>query len=471
MIALVCPNRILKSKTRMDPLRLGICCSTRHSSFAFELANRLKRNLAIEALIIADNDALAAETWEQASACSAVLILLDSTTARGPVKRDAWQSLLEHNNEPPVALVRLEACQYPKLLERGSRFLVMTDPLEMARWAERWLVAELLPLSPAGMFCIAGRPTEFPKDWWAQLVDQPGAITTHADLDQAQAFAQQAAAHFDGVCWLACEDTPPDALTAEIEYKAERGRRLLFVLAGATGEVAGALKESRHSFVIVPSFLEKAETNGHPAAAWLGACPQTGFPRILMERLAGDLNDWAHLVIPLTKDGSWIRPALRWESTDEARTRCVKVLEEIFAFRRRWTGICRDLAATCATALRAKFSGELCLDLALFLLDEGRRAEAVAWLRILKTHAVDEELRRRAVKELSWLVDDAGDLLPCVVESGDQLDFGFTGFERPELEELSEQALLAELLASEPNSRKPESTRVRQMRLPIEGMR
>lgn len=450
----------------MDLLRFGICCSTRHSSFASELAERFTRSFDIGTLIIADDDALAAETWEQASACSAVLILLDSTTARGPVKREDWQSLLEHNNEPPVALVKLEACQYPKLLERSSRFLVMADPLEMARWVERWMVAELLPVAPARIFSIAGLPAEFPNNWWTQVVDQPGVIDAQ-NFDQAQAFAYRVAAHFDGVCWLACEDTPPDALAAEIEYKAERGRRLLFVLAGAAGEVAGALKQSRHSFVIVPPSLEKAVKNDHPAAAWLGACPQGGFPRILVERMAGDLNNWAHLAIPMTKDGSWIRPALRWKSTEETRVRCVKVLEEIFAFRRRWTGLCRDLAGTCATALRARFSGELCLDLALFLLDEGRRAEAVAWLRILKTHAADEELRRRAVKELSWLVDDAGDLLPCVVESGDQLDFGFLGFERLEVEELSEQALLAELLASEANARRPEPGRVRQLLLPI----
>ena len=451
----------------MDPLRLGICCSTRHAFFASELTARLGRNLGIETLIIADDAALAAETWEQASACSAVLILLDSTTARGPVKREAWQSLLEHNNEPPVALVRLEACQYPKLLERSSRFLVMADPLEMARWVERWMVAELLPVAPARIFSIAGLHCQFPSSWWTQAVDQPGVIEAQ-DLDHAQAFAHRAAAHFDGVCWLACEDTPPDVLAAEIEYEAARGRRLLFVLAGATGEVAGALKQSRHSFVLVPPSLEEAATNGHPAAAWLGACPQAGFPGILMERMAGDLNDWADLAIPLTKDGSWIRPTVRWKSSEETRVRFVTVLEEIFAFRRRWTGLCRELAGTCATALRARFSGELCLDLALFLLDEGRRAEAVAWLRILKTHVSDEELRRRAVKELSWLVDDAGDLLPCVVESGDQLDFGFTGFGRPEVEALSEQALLAELLASEANARRPESSRVRQLLLPID---
>ena len=62
----------------MDPLRLGICCSVRHSLIASKLSARLERNLGIETLIISDDPALAAETWEQASASSAVLILLDA---------------------------------------------------------------------------------------------------------------------------------------------------------------------------------------------------------------------------------------------------------------------------------------------------------------------------------------------------------------------------------------------------------
>ena len=324
----------------MDPLRLGICCSLRNSPLASNLNTRLTRNLGLEqAVIIADDEAPVSETWEQASACSAVLILLDATTARGPVRREAWQSLLEHNGEPPVAVVRLEACQYPKLLERSnSKFHAMNHPLEMARWVERW-VSALLPAAAAttGALPISGLPADCPVEWWTQVVDQPGVIDA-PDLDSAQAFAHQAAAHFDGVCWIGCEDSPPDALTAEIEQRGGGGRRLLFVLAGAEREVAGALKQSAHSFVIVPpagAWVDEVPVDEHPAVAWLGACPKSGFPQFLLERMAGgDLGDWHPLVIPLTKDGSWIRPAQRFESSDETRARCVEVLKEIFGFNR-----------------------------------------------------------------------------------------------------------------------------------------
>ena len=453
----------------MDPLRLGICCSSRNAPLASELAARLERNLGIVILIVSEDTALAAETWEQASASSAVLILLDATNARGPVRREVWQSLLEHNGEPPVAITRLEPCQYPKLLERG-RFHAMEDPLAMARWVERWVISELLPVATASAFPIAGLPgVSLPSELWTHLVDQPGAISA-SDLDTAQAFAHQAAAHFDGVCWLVCEDTPPDALTAEIEHKGERGMRLLFILAGAEGgAVTAGLKQSRHSFVIVPPSTADAVLSDHPAAAWLGACPQAGFPKLLLERMAGELGDWADLTIPLTPDRSWIRPAYRFSSTDATRARCVQVLQEVFAFRRRWSGLCRDLAGTCATALRAPFSDELCLDLALFLLDEGRRAEAVAWLQILKGHASNDHWQRRAVEELRWLVDDAGDLIPSLLLPGDQLDFGFPGFAGPLAEERADQALLDELLAAEGTARPPQPIRVKQLRLPMDS--
>ena len=43
------------------------------------------------------------ESREQASASDAVLLMPDRSSAPGPVKRDDWRSLPEHNGTPPVA--------------------------------------------------------------------------------------------------------------------------------------------------------------------------------------------------------------------------------------------------------------------------------------------------------------------------------------------------------------------------------
>ena len=212
-------------------MQLGICCSSRQRAFARALTDRLARNLGVTTLVVEDDEAAVCFTWEQASASDAVLLLLDSASAPGPgVNRADWASLLAHAGAPPVASIRFEPCHYPKLLERGPRFLAPAEAVEAERWTERWLVELLLPRDEAG---IAAAPSAgaVPDAWWTQLVDRPGqAVAAPDDIDAAQALASVARRHFQGVFWIGCEHRPPVAILDEIEHWTQGATRLLFVL-------------------------------------------------------------------------------------------------------------------------------------------------------------------------------------------------------------------------------------------------
>src|SRR5258708_38267466 len=110
-------------------MQLGICCSPLQYQLATRLASRFARNLGITTVIVADEYTPVMESWEQASASDAVLLMLDRKSAPGPVKRDDWQSLLEHTGAPPVATLKLEHCFYPKLLERSRFFAAECNEL------------------------------------------------------------------------------------------------------------------------------------------------------------------------------------------------------------------------------------------------------------------------------------------------------------------------------------------------------
>ena len=89
-------------------MRLALCHSALQNTFARGLIERLARNLDIVSLTIEADSSPAHEAWEQGAACDALLLILDSVSAPGPVKRQDWEGLLEHSGELPVAVLRLE---------------------------------------------------------------------------------------------------------------------------------------------------------------------------------------------------------------------------------------------------------------------------------------------------------------------------------------------------------------------------
>jgi hypothetical protein len=427
-----------------DRMQLGICCSPLQRQLAVRLTSRLARNLGITTVIVADEYAPLIESWEQASASYAVLLMLDGRSAPGPVKRDDWQSLLAHNGAPSVAILKLEHCFYPKLLERSRFFAPDGDELEAERWVERWLVS----LTSTGeipriLRADSSGGSASPAEWWTTVVDTPGVLAlTPSDIGAVQTFACEAGSHFQGVVWIGCEEVPAEALTSEIEFRcaAVDSGRLLFVLVHTEPDMAisqACTGRPRHSFVIVEGRLEEAivaTSSGHSIEAWIGACRQSGFPGALLDLMLGEerRHEWEGLVTPLTVNRRWFRPLSGMAPNREACQAHLEALQESFRGWRRRPELCLELVGEAAWAIQRNrlASGELCLDLALFLLAEKRVGEAVTWLRILAATADEQdEFAIQAREELGWLVDEFGSYRrPRPIVPGEQVCFDFPGF-------------------------------------------
>ena len=415
-------------------MQLGLCCSSLQHAFARSLADLLERNLGITTLIIEDDSAPISAIWDQATAADAVLLLLDSISAPGQVNRRDWESLLEHAGTPPVAIVRLEACHYPKLLERRPLFLAASVAIEAWRWVESWLAGLLLPRDEEGIEPASSSAAPAPDEWWARLVDQPGTCFAAADEGgAAQGFARAARRHFQGVFWIGCERRPEAAILDEIEHWSRGATRLLFILVHTQypPDLPGG---RRHSYLVLEGKPPVVHSDD-PLSLWVGVCQASGFPGSMMDLMLGRrTEEWESLVTVLDRKRRLYRPPGRFITNRKARQRHLEVLAETFHNWRLQLPLCRELAGETGVALRYGFecaspaARELCLDFALFLQAEKRHPEAVGWLRtVLEAAEQESDLSTacRARKELSWLVDDAGAVVPDVVAVGEQLAFDF----------------------------------------------
>jgi len=434
-------------------MQLGICCSPLQHQLAARLTSRFERNHGITTVVVADESAPLMESWEQASASDAVLLMLDRKSAPGPLKRDDWQSLLEHDGAPPVATLKLEHCFYPKLLERTRFFAPNGNELEAERWVERWLVGITSARAGGEIHRIlsAGSSGGSAVEWWASVVDTPGVLTLAPSvIDAVQTFASETGSHFQGVVWIGCEGVPLEALRSEIEFRAVGSGRLLFVLVHADPDIA-IPTDSRHSFVIVEGRPETIVATS-PMEASIGACRNSGFPGALVDLMLGHerRHEWAGLVMPLTADRRWFRLRNGIEPNREACKRHLEVLQELFKGWRRQPELCRELAgeATWAIQRNPLASNELRLDFALFLLAEQRMPEAVTWLKILAATADEQDqFAIQAREELRWLVDEFGSYRrPQPIVPGEQVAFDFPGFVMPEQPAIDNDRMLLEEL-------------------------
>lgn len=395
-------------------MHLGLCYTSRHRDAATALAVRLERNLGVRSLLVECDDEPVSDIWEQATSADAVLLILDAISAPpGPVRREDWEALLEHNGAPPVAMWRAEPCQYPKLLERRP-FLATEDALEAARWVERWLVSQM-PAHP-GAWSLARADGEFPASWWAELVDRPGcvALAGATALAAAHSFAFRADPHFQGILWIPSTHRPWETVVAEAEHRAATAERLLIVLAGWEGEIPAA-PGGRHSWLAVP------------VPGPVGACQPGGFPRSLAPRLDLDVSS----SVPLDAAGLWLRAAGQGSvpADDAAREQHRAVLAETFRPWRVRMEECDVLAAEVPAAFDASTEGlELGWNYARYLAERLRTHEAVYWLREVIARAAQQgnaELAREAQRELSWLVDETGTVLREPAAAGEQLSLFF----------------------------------------------
>ncbi|MBL8241706.1 MAG: toll/interleukin-1 receptor domain-containing protein [Bryobacterales bacterium] len=377
---------------------MSICCSSRGAVAGKRLAERLERNLGVSTLLVAEDQAPVWQTWEEGAAADAVLILLDKNSAPAPMRRDDWAALIDHDNDPPIAFARLEECTFPKLLERRP-FFPATDMAEFERAVERWVTRQL-PLVDGISAAAFDAPA--PAEWWAELVDKPGRVTT-ADIGAAQAFAHAAADHFQGVVWLGCAGREAATVRAELDYRTGEGR-VLAVLAHVDKELR--LPESRHSYLQVLGPPPAGE-----ASAALGCCYAPRFPGWLARELGGNLAE----AVALDAGRGTYRMARQGASDDATRTHHLQILHRCF---RNWKDTpepCRELLPEVAGAIGFGFARhwsmatEVCLRAAFLLLRDGRRREGIRTLHRLLVEAEvrgDSETAETARHELSWLNED-----------------------------------------------------------------
>ncbi|MSV31163.1 MAG: hypothetical protein EXQ57_01435 [Bryobacterales bacterium] len=374
---------------------MSICGSSRASAITKRLAARLERNLGIATLLVEEDTVPVSETWEEGAAADAVLILLDGVSAPAPLRREAWTGLIEHGGHPPVAFSRLEECAYPKLLERRPFF----PAAALERAVERWLAGMLPACAGIEPAAIEGA---VPDEWWTMLVDEPGRVVT-TDPAAAQAFAHQAAGHFQAVVWMGCAGREVALIRAELAYRLGAGRTLVVL---AHIEKPLAIPIDGHSYLQVLG--APPETEGDPA---LGACYAPGFPGWFAKELGGDLNQ---AVLLEAANGVYRMPQSP-RTNDETRQRHLAILHRYFQTWKKEPDPCSALLAEVPAAIQHGFAqdwtrgSELCRRAAFLLLGDGRRREGIRLLNRLLVEAEDRgdaETAADARHELSWLTDE-----------------------------------------------------------------
>lgn len=386
-------------------MRLSICCSPGAVAIAERLSARLRQNLEIDTLVVAEDEVPVSETWEEGAAAQAVLILMDAVSAPPPFRREAWNGIIEHNGEPSLAFVRLEECAYPKLLER-RRFLPAEAP-ELDRAVESWL-AGLLPAHPgiAPAICEAA----FSEEWWETLADRPGQAVTE-DAAAAHAFARQARGQFQGVVWIGCAGREPAVIKAELEHRAGDAR-LLVVLSHVAKPLN--IPPSRHSLLQIQA-----------PAPHSGPCYAPGFPGWL----ARDLNIDLSFAVPLDEQGGLYRAIAPFPVDDELRARHLTLIDRYFASWKKKPAPCRDLLPEVSAALDYGFTADwprarqLCRRAAELYRADARRRECARLYHRLQIEALehgDDETAADAAHQLSWLTDEDLPAQPQTV-AADQL--------------------------------------------------
>ncbi|MFN0106373.1 MAG: hypothetical protein ACKV2U_30315 [Bryobacteraceae bacterium] len=375
----------------------------------------MDRNLGIRTLPIEEDSAPVSETWEEGAAADSVLILLDGICAPPPLRREAWEGLIDHDGKPPIAFARLEDCAYPKLLERRT-FFPANDVVALERAVERWMTAKL-PEVPG--IAPAAFPGTVPDEWWTRLVDETGGQILTQDAAAAHAFAHQAAGHFQAVVWVGCAGREAALIRAEVEPRVRDGR-VLAVLAHIDKPLK--IPETRSSYLQVLGTPPEVEGD-----AALGACYAPRFPGWLARELGGDLSQAA-----LLDAGSGLyRLPQAPRTNDEMRQRHLTILHRYFQFWKGKPEPCRDLLAEVPAAIQFGFDrdwvrgAELCRRAAFLLLAEGRRREGIRMFHRLLVEAEehhDPDTAADARHELSWLTDEDGPVRAAAT-NGQQLSF------------------------------------------------
>lgn len=418
-----------------------------------------------------------AAAWDGGLSAAAIVLLLSPNSIPDRLPVEQWRPLLEHvdgNATPPVGVVLLEACPYPRLLERKRLFRWSGSGPGILRQIESWIVGlhDDGPPSfvPARLPWFEARHSELTA-MWEMLVDGPGAVLVlnpeprSGKTSLAQEFACAASGHFRDVVWIACGDRPADSIAWELRRFAPQ-HRVLLVLDDLTEDLPLQPANDRRASVLVTT--RRADLNmpvegqtirtGYPAPPlpecpapggaerrlWdaMSACRPQSIPLNVAMRISGmepgEAQDAAQrlvaqrLVDPLDAAGMHFRMAAT-PAGGAFRERHGQAIYEIFSQWRTQPENARTARAELEPALKWALASDWTLATRLanhagaFLRAEERNPEAAriyAQLRQAARQRGDDEVAENCSWELSWLQTEEGEPRPAAV-SGHQLAFAF----------------------------------------------
>jgi hypothetical protein len=417
---------------------------------------------------------------------AATLLILSPASVPRRLDRAAWEGVLQHvagHATPPVGVVLLGECPYPRLLERARFFRWADGSRETLRAIERWIVGldacERPAVDPAALPWFEGREREI-ELLWETLVDAPGGLAWiegppgAGKTCLAQTFARQAGDHFRDVLWVACGERSAAAVAADLEDQLRGAllaeHRVLLVFDDVTGVGpplpppggrASVLVTARTGCAAVPAHAQTIGLDPLPPApieplvdsAELGLWQAMAMcrPQGLALEFAAGLAQVPpaaaeglirkRLVDPLDYRDSRLRlsalsRALAREGADigPLRRRRAEHLHGIFrrAAETPQTALAclPELPPSLDWACRAdwELAGRLAWRAFAFLRVRGRFAEGAETLRRLRDEAAarqDLGVVDACTYELSWAVDGAG--APCLrPDASEQLTLQFS---------------------------------------------
>lgn len=324
---------------------ISVFCHPENAAVAERVAERLRRTAEVLVLIDA-GDTPVSEAWEAAAGSAGVLLLLSPASVPKQRGRQPWEALLSHSGAPSVALLEIEACHFPALLQRRP-FFRWTDEhclRELQRWAIGLHVEKQPKFQPPALPGGEGGM----EPLWSALVDSCGTATV-ADVQLAQNFAHRAAPYFRDVLWIGClRRTLPfvageiaAALDTALDGPAEdafqralelaRRHRILLVLDGL--DVTPEPQSVASVLGVRPRELPVIDSTD-PLLRAMSVCLPGGFPIELPEQIAGvpaeGAEQWADC---LDKGGRRFRLRVASRPDPAFRRRHAEVLKDSFS---RW---------------------------------------------------------------------------------------------------------------------------------------
>lgn len=449
-------------------LRIQVIYDAAREAAAEELCSRLERGAECNVRLQEAPPHGLIECWDEGLDSQAIIVLLSSGLVPPQATREAWEPVLEHvekRQQPEVAFVELEACAYPKLLERQRLLRWDGESVETPRALIRWVVGlregESHGFEIAKQPYFTGRQTELGQ-MMQMLVDGSGALALHGPngigkTALAQEFARLAAPSFRDVIWLECGQRPARALAGELGHLLKlrlegdmdsvwrhlgsclEEWRLLLVMDGWRGEMPFTVsRHGRGSLLItscddIPGIRQLSlsgdpypfEAPSDPLTRIAATCAREGFPLELAARVAGlpepaaraRFEEMAKSGLLTALDAARSRYRLGRLATP-ADPEWRLVAGTLDAVLLDWRG--EECAAfvsqlerviTPAFEARYELARSVTRRACLYFKEHNRRLEAAEYYSRLRDEAIrhgDDDQRVECDHELSWLLGSGG---------------------------------------------------------------